>query len=95
MVGRNQQAVITLGLQCGVQWADNMSVNFFQRFDFGRAVSFMRCFVGGFHMHADNIYIGQCFNGILPLGCVIRIGVARGSRHFNAFPAHQSGQPAQ
>ncbi len=95
VIGRDQDAIIAPSCQLFAYRSDDLSVDRFERFDFSRNVALVRCFIRRFDVYTYDIGRIESFDGISTLGCVIGIGVARGTRHFNYVPTDQSGDSSQ
>ena len=57
MVGSDEDAIFSLGLEGCVQRGHDVPINLFQGLNLGLDVTFVRCLVGRFHMNTNNVSI--------------------------------------
>ncbi len=95
MVGADQDTEIALVLKRLVKRAHDVTVDLLQRLHLGLAIPFVRGFVGGLHMHANNVGVIQGIDGVTPLGGVIGVGIAGGARDFDPLPTQQGRESAE
>ena len=57
MIRTNQQSIVALLFQPGMQWSHDMAIDVLNRFDLFMNMTFMRSLIGRFHVHHDEVFI--------------------------------------